>query len=115
MAPIRSLRIAVVEDHVLLRTVLAALVGKWPHGKVVLEVGHRQDYCAQVQQVGPIDLVIVDLLVPVMDGFDTIASIREEQPDARILTITFDPQDAYVHRALLAGAHGVVGKDRILN
>lgn len=111
MEPITPIRIAIVEDHELMRTMLASLANQWPHGQVVLQAVHGKDYMEKLPDAGPIDLVIVDLLMPVMDGFDTMAWIKEEQPATRMLAITYDPQDAVVHRALLAGAHGILGKN----
>ncbi|MBK9177627.1 MAG: response regulator transcription factor [Flavobacteriales bacterium] len=108
-APAR-LRIAVLDDHWMSRKVLADLVAEWPQGEVVLQATNGFDYQGRLKDEGPIDLAIVDLFMPLMDGFETIAWIREHQPETRILAITFDPKDEYVHGALLAGAHGIVGK-----
>ena len=107
------LRIAVIDDHWMARKVLADLVAEWPQGEVVLEAENGLDYEEQLAQAGAIDLAIVDLLMPNRDGFETIAWIREHQPEVRLLAITFEPSDDLVHRALQAGAHGVIGKNLI--
>lgn len=104
------LRLAVVDDHEMARDALAAAADAWEHGTVVLAATDGLDYAERLTDAGPIDLAIVDLLMPHRDGFETMAWIREHQPTTRTLAITFDPSDDQVHRALQAGAHGVVGK-----
>lgn len=105
-----QLCIAVLDDHVMSREALADATTQWPHGEVVLQATDGLDYEAKLAATGPVHLAIVDLFMPKRDGFETIEWIREHQPDTRILAITFEPKDEYVHRALLAGAHGIIGK-----
>ena len=105
------LRVAVIDSQWMTRKMLADLVAEWPQGELAMEAENGLDYEKQLPQAGTIDLALVDLLMPQRDGFETMAWIREHQPTVRLLAITFDTADDLVHRALQAGAHGVVGKN----
>lgn len=103
-------RLALVDDHPSVRDGLRAYLADWPHGRVVLEAGDGLEYEAACATAGNIHMAVVDLAMPNRDGYATIAWIREHQPETRVLAITFDPTDEAVHGALVAGAHGVLGK-----
>lgn len=105
------LNIAVVDDHEMVRNAFRRMLERWPHGKVVLTAENGRDYenaCAN----GPrIDLAIVDLRMPVCDGYETMVRMARFQPDTIPTALTFDPTNAVTRKAMLAGARCVWGKD----
>lgn len=105
------LNIAVVDDHEMVRKAFVTMLASWPHGKVVLTAENGLDYenaCA----TGPrIDLAIVDLRMPVRDGYETMVRMGRFQPDTIPTALTFDPTDTATRKAMRAGARCVWGKD----
>jgi len=102
--------VAVVEDHPAMREGLAQVLSVVPHCTVVLQAEHGEAYEAALEPTTPIHLALVDLCMPVRDGYETIAWIRANQPDTRVAAITFDPRPCVVDRAVQAGAHTVLCK-----
>ena len=104
------LRIAVVDDHEMVRRGLVNLLLDWPHGQVVLEAEDGIDYEKQVALVGHIHVAIVDLQMPHRDGYDTMHWIARHHPRTRTLGLSYNPTDAAVHKALRCGACGLLPK-----
>lgn len=104
------LRIAVVDDHQVVRRGMVNLLDGWPHGQVVLEAEHGLDHEKQVADVGHIHVAIVDLSMPISDGYDTMLWIAKHHPRTRTLGLSYEPTDAAVHKALRCGACGVLPK-----
>lgn len=103
-------RLLLVDDDPLVRSGLRLLLGGHRGLEVVAEAGNGREAlecCARE----PIDLVLMDLRMPVMDGIDATAALKAaEQPPAVIVLTTFDADD-YVVRALAVGADGFLLKD----
>jgi len=102
--------VAVVEDHPAMREGLAQVLSVVPHCTVVLQAEHGEAYEAALQPTTPIHLALVDLGMPVRDGYETIAWIRANQPETLVAAITSQPRQDVVDRAVQAGAHTVLGK-----
>lgn len=103
-------QIAVVDDHPVMREGLAAILRPHPEYKVVLLAGHGAEYEAALPQCAPIHLAVVNLRMPVRDGYETIAGIRAQQLTTLVAAIAAEPCADEVHRALQAGAHTVLCK-----
>lgn len=101
-------RIVVVDDHPVFRKGLVALLRAEGHD-VVGEAADGIEAKAVVDQEVP-DVVIMDLSMPTLDGFEATAYICASHPDTKVVVITlFDDEDSVV-RALDAGASGYVSK-----
>ncbi|MBL7983176.1 MAG: response regulator transcription factor [Flavobacteriales bacterium] len=105
------LHIAFVDDHRLVREGLANTCSQWPLGKVVLQADDGLHYEKQLPEVGHIHVAIVDLHMPVRDGYDTIAWIVRHTPRTRALALSFSDDPLHVERALRAGACGYLLKN----
>jgi DNA-binding NarL/FixJ family response regulator len=103
--------IALVDDHTLFRNALADLIGLIGGYDVVLQASNGQEYVSAVSNGALVAVAVVDLHMPVMDGFDTIRWIRENQPQTRALALTFDRDDVTMSKALRAGACGFLPKN----
>ena len=101
-------RIVVVDDHPVFRKGLAALLRSDGHD-VVAEASDGQEAIALVEQERP-ELVLMDLSMPIRDGFEATAHITARYPDTRVVVITLFDDEASVVRALQAGASGYVSK-----
>jgi len=111
MEPKRSYRVAIIDDHPATRLGLRELLETWPHGKVTILACDGIDYEEQCRTHGAPDIALVDLMMPNRNGWETLAWIRDEQPDTLGVAITFMPEPHHVSRAMSAGARTVLAKD----
>lgn len=104
-----SIRILLVDDHTILRDGLRALLAGVPGMAVVGDARDGQEAIAQVAATDP-DVVIMDLLMPNMNGLEATERIRTDHPDVKVLILSMYDEDEYVQRVLQAGASGYVLK-----
>jgi len=113
--PERAIRVYLVDDHGVVRKGMRAYLDMLPDVDVV---GEAPDGAAALDGIGelvsagqPPDVVMMDLLMPEMDGITTTALVKERHPDVEVVALTsFVAQDK-VHDALAAGAAGYLLKD----
>ena len=102
--------ILLVDDHAIMRVGLASLLNTFDDFSVVGEAENGPVALAKAKLLRP-DVIIVDLLMPGMDGVETTRRLVEENPDVRILILTtFGTSDGISH-ALEAGARGALLKN----
>src|SRR5262245_45527630 len=99
------IRILTVDDHPLLREGIAAVLEGEADMQLVGEASNGREAVEQFRKIRP-DVTLMDLQMPLMDGIETIAAIRGEFPEARIVVLTTYSGDAQAMRAFRAGAHG---------
>ena len=106
-APIRVL---IVDDHAVVRTGLKVFLDLQPDIEVVGEAADGSEGVAMARRLQP-DVVLMDLLMPNMDGVTAIGRIKAEHPEIEIVTMTSFIEEEKVTSALEAGASGYVLKD----
>jgi two-component system, NarL family, response regulator len=104
------LRLLVADDHPVVRAGLVALLGQEAGIDVVCEAANGDEAIAAWQQHEP-DIGLIDLSMPVRDGFAAIAAIRQIERRAKLVVMTTLSGDEDVYRALQVGASGFVLKD----
>jgi len=105
-----TLSVMAVDDHVLIRSGIAAIIGSEPDMHMVAEASNGLEAVARHRQHQP-DVTLMDLRLGDMDGIEAMAAIRRESPDARIVILTTFPGDYQASRAIRAGARGYLLKD----
>ena len=104
------IRVLIVDDHKIVRAGLAALLGTEKDIEVVGFAENGRDAVAQAMKLQP-DVVIMDLMMPVMDGAEATAEIHQTLPQVKVLILTtFGTSDGIAH-ALSAGATGAFMKN----
>ena len=104
------IRILVVDDHSVVRQGLKMFLGLDPDLEVVGEAEDGADAIRQCRALSP-DVVLMDMLMPVMDGIAATAAIRLEMPDTEVIALTSVLEDEAVIGAVKAGAIGYLLKD----
>lgn len=105
-----KLRILLVDDHIILREGLKALIEKDPHTIVVGEAGNGSEAVRLADELQP-DLVIMDLTMPVMNGIDATREITRHHPGIRVLVLSMESDRFFVVEVLKAGATGYLLKE----
>jgi two-component system, NarL family, response regulator LiaR len=105
-----TIRILIADDHSVVRQGLRMFLGLDAELEVVGEAADGAEALRLARQVRP-DVVLMDLLMPVMDGIAATAAIRHELPDTEVLALTSVLEDASVVGAVRAGAIGYLLKD----
>ena len=103
-------RILIVDDHALIRRGLADLLRYEKDLAVVGEASDGEAAVAVATELKP-DVVVMDLMMPVMDGVEATRRIKAVLPEAKILILTTFGTSVDVARAIAAGASGAIMKD----
>src|SRR5512141_1621574 len=105
-----TIRILVVDDHSVVRQGLKMFLGLDPELEVIGEAVDGADGVKKAKELKP-DVVLMDLLMPVMDGITAIGVLRRELPDTEVIALTSVLEDSSVIGAVRAGAIGYLLKD----
>jgi len=103
------IRVLTVDDHQLIRTGIATLLLTESDIQLVGEAANGREAIAKFRECLP-DVTLMDLQMPVTDGFDAILAIRGEFPEARIIVLTTYTGDVQAIRAIKAGAQAYLLK-----
>ncbi|MCB2406805.1 response regulator [Hymenobacter lucidus] len=104
------IRIILTDDHAIIRDGIRSLLRDEPGLQVVGEAGNGEELLALLPTM-PADVVLLDLNMPGMDGFATLAALREQHPQVRVLVLSMLEHERYVAQALDAGALGYALKN----
>lgn len=110
--PAGLVRVLVVDDHPLLREGVAAVLTGKADLAIVGEAGDGREAIEKFRALQP-DVTVMDLQMPLMSGIEAMHVIRLESPKARIVVLATLAGDVPAARALKAGAHGYVLKERV--
>jgi DNA-binding NarL/FixJ family response regulator len=104
------IRILIADDHSVVRKGLAMFLGLDPELEVVGEAEDGSEAVRRCRELAP-DIVLMDMLMPVMDGIAATEMIRQEMPDTEVIALTSVLDDSSVVGAIKAGAIGYLLKD----
>ena len=105
-----SIRILIVDDHGVVREGVRMYLALDPELEVVGEAANGEEALQLAREHNP-DVVLMDLLMPVMDGVTATALIRRELPDTEVIALTSVLEDQAIYRAMRAGAIGYLLKN----
>ena len=108
----KPLRVLIADDHRLFAEALEAILGTDERIEVVGQASDGGQAVELARELGP-DVVLMDVSMPVLDGFEATREIRAGSDDVHVLMLTGSNSRADVDRARKAGAAGYVTKDRI--
>lgn len=106
----QPIRVLIVDDHAIVREGLQTLLGEVRHIRVVGQAANGREALTQVQAYQP-DVILMDLVMPEMDGIEATRQIGQAAPKCRVLALTSFADDRHVQEAIQAGAIGYLLKD----
>jgi NarL family two-component system response regulator LiaR len=110
MTPSSAIRVMLVDDHAIIRKGVRALLATERDIQIVGEAGDGAEAIEQAQTLRP-DVILMDLVMPKVDGIEATRQITGKQPGAHILVLTSFAADDKVFPAIKAGALGYLLKD----
>jgi two-component system, NarL family, response regulator LiaR len=105
-----AIRVLITDDHGVVRQGLRMFLSLDPDIQIVGEAQDGREALAMARELQP-DVVLMDLLMPVMDGLESTKAIRTELPEVEVIALTSVLEGASVTRAVRAGAIGYLLKD----
>ena len=106
----KKITVLVCDDHALFREGVKTILSSQPDIEVIGEAADGKEAVEESIRLNP-DVVLMDISMPVLKGFDAVRRIRKARPDAKILILTVYDDEDLVARCLDAGAAGYVLKD----
>ncbi len=104
------LRLMLVDDHEVVRTGLATVLALEEDLTVTCEAASGEEALARLE-TGPVDLVLMDVMMPGMGGVAACREVRDRYPGVRVLMLTSSSDDEAVLSSLVAGASGYLLKN----
>jgi DNA-binding NarL/FixJ family response regulator len=102
--------VALADDHILLRNGLAGLIKNFGH-EVLFEVNNGEELVKKIRDGEHPDLVLMDINMPVMDGYATAGWLKENHPEIKVLALSMLDDENAIIRMIKNGARGYVLKE----
>lgn len=99
------------DDHVLLRNALASLIDSFGNCRVIHQSGNGRELTVSIASGTVPDVVILDLSMPEMDGFETAEWLQKNAPQVHVLMLTMYDSELSLIRLLQFGVKGFLKKD----
>ena len=103
--------VALVDDHTMFRKGLAVLINLFPRFKVSMDVANGREFIDQLNPDQLPDIVLLDIHMPVMDGYATAAWLHANHPGIRVLALSTMDSDTTIIKMIHQGARGYILKD----
>jgi two-component system, NarL family, invasion response regulator UvrY len=110
-SPDKQIQVAIADDHTLLRKALAKLIGSFEEYNVIFEAGNGRDIKKKINEHFVPDLILLDVNMPEMDGFETAAWLTKNYPKIKVLALSMFSDERTIIRMLRQGARGYVLKN----
>ncbi len=111
MNPTRKIQVAITDDHTLLRNALARLVNSFDGYSVLLEADNGKDLRNKLMKNIIPDIVLLDVNMPDMDGFETTQWLRKNYPYIKILALSMLSDEKTIIKMFRLGATGYLLKN----
>lgn len=107
----RKINVCLVDDHKLLRKGMVELIDGFQGYHVTGEYNNGKELVAMIKSIDVPDIVLLDINMPEMDGYETASWLHQEYPQVRIIALSMYDDEKSVIRMIKAGARGYVLKD----
>jgi two-component system, NarL family, invasion response regulator UvrY len=106
-----KIKVALADDHVLLRNGLAGLVNSFDNYTVIFEADNGKEFQQKINTGNLPQLVLMDINMPEMDGYETTLWLKRNYPDIKVLALSMYDNENAIIRMLRNGARGYLLKD----
>jgi len=107
----KRIRILLAEDQAMIREALATLLDLEPDMHVVGQVGRGDEVVDAVDALGGVDVALLDIEMPGIDGLTAAAQLRTRHPETKVVVLTTFGRPGFLRRAMEAGAAAFMVKD----
>lgn len=107
----QPITVALVDDHALLRAALTGLIENFENCRIVCQANDGKELIKFVSENAPPDVILLDLNMPHMAGFETAAWLKANMPNINVLMLTMYDSEMLLIRLLKAGVRGFLKKD----
>lgn len=104
-------KIALVDDHVLLRNGLCGIIGNFDNFTVLFEADNGSDFIQKLDPNNLPDIVLLDISMPIMNGYETAEWIYNHHPSIKIMVLSMLNDERTIIKMLKYGAMGYITKD----
>lgn len=104
------IKIALADDHKLLRNALAALINSYGDCEVIFEANTGREFCEMIRKKQP-DIAILDFNMPDLNGYECSEWLKENYPDIHVLILSMYDTEMMLIKMLQAGVKGFMKKD----
>ena len=108
------IRLALADDQLLFRRGLVMLLRDMTGVQVVFECGNGEELLMGLRD-NPIDIVLLDLEMPVLDGMQALVRVKAEHPDVKVIILSTHEKEAHIANAMELGANGYMLKSADTN
>lgn len=106
----KRLGIAIVDDHEMFRSGIKLILSEKEDWQIVIEAVNGVDFLNQLREVQP-DIVLMDISMPELDGYNTTRKALEGFPDLKIIVLSMLSEEEYYYKMIEAGVKGFVLKN----
>lgn len=111
MKTIQLYKLILADDHILLRDALANLINNFDEFTVIATAGNGGEVIGAIENGCSPDIVLMDLNMPKMDGYETAKWLAQHHPELKIVILTMYDSEIALIRLLQAGVNGFLKKD----
>jgi DNA-binding NarL/FixJ family response regulator len=105
-------KVAIVDDHLLIAKAIGSVVEQFTGYEVIYEAENGKDLIERMQVLANMpDIVLLDISMPVMNGFETAQWLKQNHPAVRIMALTMQGDDESLIKMIQAGATGYLNKN----
>lgn len=107
------IKVALIDDHVLLRKSLASLVNTFDPAnyEVLFEADNGKDMITKIEKGLVPDIILLDINMPVMDGYDSLDWLAKNKPHIKVMMLTMMDNEQSIIRCIRKGAKGYMIKN----
>lgn len=106
----KNIRIALADDHVMVRQGLATLLQNEPGIYIVCQSDNGKDLL-EILKKEPVDIVLLDVEMPVMNGMQTLEIINSKYPETKVIMLSMHFDDLHITEFISSGARGFLSKN----
>lgn len=108
-----KIKIAIVDDHALVRAGFSNIIGSLPGFEITMEAGDGKELLTKLEKADNLpDIILLDINMPEMNGYETMTILREKYPALKVVGLSMYDNEISVIRMFRLGAKGYIEKGR---